>query len=50
MAALKAYAASAAEEGGWDRYRDEKVGPDEAHYLAQAGGIEAISKLPFPIF
>lgn len=50
MPALKAYAASAAEEGGWDRYRDEKVGPDEAHYLAQAGGIEAISKLPFPIF
>jgi glutaconate CoA-transferase subunit A len=49
MAALKAYVASAGEEDGWARYRAETIGPDEAHYLAQAGG-DAIAKLPLPIF
>lgn len=50
MPALKAYVASAAEEDGWARYRADMIGPDEAHYLAQAGGGDAIAKLPLPIF
>lgn len=50
MAALKAYTASAGEDGGWDRYVAEAVGKDEAQYLAQAGGGDAIAKLPLPIF
>lgn len=50
MAALKTYAASAAEEGGWDRYRREVIGEDEAGYLQRAGGAQAVAALPLPIF
>lgn len=50
MGHFKAYAASAGEDGGWDKYMAEVVGPDEAHYLAAVGGAEAVSKLPLPIF
>ena len=50
MAHLKSYAASAAEEGGWERYRADVIGPDEHHYLAQVGGTDAVAQLPLPIF
>jgi glutaconate CoA-transferase subunit A len=50
MKAFKAYVATAAEEGGWTRYMAETIGPDEAHYLAQMGGADAVTKLPLPIF
>lgn len=50
MAALRTYAASAGEEGGWRRYRDEVIGSDEAGYLARVGGAEAVAALPLPIF
>jgi glutaconate CoA-transferase subunit A len=50
MPALKAYVASAGEEGGWSRYFADTIGESEAHYLAQAGGEDAIARLPLPIF
>lgn len=50
MAQFKAYAASAKEDGGWDAYMAGTIGPDEAHYLASAGGKDAIASLPLPIF
>lgn len=50
MAALRTYAASAGEEGGWQRYRDEVIGSDEPGYLARVGGPEAVAALPLPIF
>lgn len=50
MAALKSYVASAAEEDGWARYREDVIGADEASYLGRAGGQSAIAALPLPIF
>lgn len=50
MAALKVYAATAAEEGGWDRYMTETIGADETAYLVAAGGTDGVAKLPLPIF
>jgi len=50
MPAFKAYAASASEEGGWDRYVSDVIGGDEAFYLERAGGRAAIAALPLPIF
>ena len=47
---LKAYAASAAEEGGWLRYRQQFLGGDEAAYQAAVGGAARIGRLPLPIF
>ena len=50
MAQLKAYVAGASEDGGWDRYRRDVIGEDEAHYLAAIGGPEAVAALPLPVF
>lgn len=50
MGALKAYVASAGEDGGWDRYRAEVIGDDEAGYLARVGGMDKVAALPLPIF
>ncbi len=47
---FKSYAASASEEDGWERYLAETVGPDEAHYLKNVGGMGAVVRLPLPIF
>ncbi|WP_332818172.1 CoA transferase subunit A [Sphingopyxis sp.] len=47
---LKAYAASAREEGGWDAYAAETIGADEAGYLERVGGKDVVSSLPLPIF
>jgi glutaconate CoA-transferase subunit A len=48
--AMKAYAAAAGEEGGWDAYRRDIIGEDEAHYIDRMGGAAAINALPLPIF
>lgn len=50
MGAMKAYVASAGEDGGWDRYRADVIGEDEAGYLARAGGMDKVAVLPLPIF
>ncbi len=47
---LKKYNASAAEEGGWEKYCDEFIRCTEEEYLARNGGIERIGKLRTPIF
>ena len=41
---------SAAEEGGWLRYRQQFLGGDEAAYQAAVGGAARIGRLPLPIF
>lgn len=50
LKALKAYAAAANEPGGWEAYRTNVIGEDEAGYIARVGGAEAIAALPLPIF
>jgi glutaconate CoA-transferase subunit A len=50
MEHLKRYNASAAEDGGWERYVEEFVSVSEADYLAKAGGLERIGKLKTPVF
>ena len=50
MKQLKAYAASAREDGGWDAYLADTIGADEAGYLDRAGGKDAVAALPLPIF
>lgn len=50
MEHLKAYNASASEEGGWQKYMDEFVTPGEDAYLAKVGGPGRISKLKLPIY
>ena len=50
MEHLKRYSASAAEEGGWQKYVGEFIKDGEAAYLAKSGGIERISKLKLPAF
>ncbi len=50
MKALKAYAASAREEAGWDAYAADIIGADEADYLDRVGGKDAVAALPLPIF
>lgn len=50
LAHLKAYAATAGEEGGWERYASETIGTSEADYLAAVGGREAVAALPLPVF
>jgi acyl CoA:acetate/3-ketoacid CoA transferase alpha subunit len=50
MTHLKAYAASAGEEGGWQRYVGEFVGDTEAGYIERVGGAAHIRTLPLPIF
>ena len=47
---LKKYSASAAEEGGWEKYCDEFIRCGEEQYLARNGGMERIGKLRTPIF
>ena len=50
LAALKAYAASAKEENGWQDYFADKIAEGEEDYLTKFGGIETISELPAPQF
>jgi glutaconate CoA-transferase subunit A len=50
VAHFKAYAASAGEENGWQGYMEKFVGPGEAHYQQQVGGLDAIRALPLPTY
>jgi glutaconate CoA-transferase subunit A len=47
---FKAYAASAREEDGWERYRATYLAGDEAAYLEAVGGAAAIRALPLPVY
>jgi glutaconate CoA-transferase subunit A len=48
VAHFKAYAASATEENGWQRYVERFVGASETWYQQQVGGLDAIRALPLP--
>ncbi len=50
VAHFKAYQASSTEEGGWQKYMETFVGPSEAHYQQQVGGLAAIRALPLPTY
>jgi len=50
MGYLKRYVAAASHEGGWDAWRAEASGNDEADYMTKVGGKEAVTALPLPIF
>lgn len=50
MSHFKRYAASAAEEGGWQAYVDEFVNAGESAYQEKNGGAERLGKLPLPVF
>ncbi|HNN85952.1 MAG: CoA-transferase [Pseudomonadales bacterium] len=47
---FKAYNASAKEEGGWQAYFDQYIACSESEYLEKVGGLDAIKKLPLPVF
>ncbi|WP_414472400.1 CoA transferase subunit A [Microvirga sp. M2] len=47
---LKAYGASASEEGGWSRYFDEFIAGGEERYLDRVGGRTHVRALPLPVF
>lgn len=47
---FKEYAASAKEEGGWATYLARYVQEGEEAYLERVGGIDAVRKLPLPVF
>jgi glutaconate CoA-transferase subunit A len=47
---FREYAASAKEEGGWQRYYDRYIACTEQEYLERVGGADAIRKLPLPVF
>ncbi|NBX88890.1 MAG: acyl CoA--acetate/3-ketoacid CoA transferase subunit alpha, partial [Betaproteobacteria bacterium] len=47
---FKTYVASAKEPGGWQQYAAQYVHCSEAQYLELVGGIEAVHKLPLPVF
>ena len=47
---FKEYVASAKEAGGWQQYADRYVQCSEQEYLERVGGIDAVRKLPLPVF
>ena len=47
---FKEYNASAKEEGGWQAYFDKYIAGSESEYLEKVGGLDAIKKLPLPVF
>lgn len=47
---LKEYVASAKEAGGWQAYAERYVHCTEAEYLERVGGLDAVRKLPLPVF
>lgn len=50
MPHLKAYAASATEDGGWDAYFARHIAGGEASYLKSVGGESHVRALPIPTF
>jgi glutaconate CoA-transferase subunit A len=47
---FKEYAASAKEPGGWQKYAERYVHCGEQEYLERVGGVDAVRKLPLPVF
>ena len=47
---FQAYAASAREPDGWQRYAQQYVHCSEQQYLQRVGGVDAIRQLPLPVF
>ena len=47
---FKEYAASAKEPGGWQQYAERYVACTEQEYLERVGGLEAVRRLPLPVF
>jgi glutaconate CoA-transferase, subunit A len=47
---LREYAATAAQENGWDKYVGAFIAPGEAEYLRKVGGAERLARLPPPVF
>ena len=47
---FKEYVASSKEEGGWDNYQQKYVQCTEQEYLEKVGGMDAIKRLPLPVF
>ena len=47
---FKHYAASAKEEGGWERYFSQFIADGEEHYIGQVGGEATIRALPLPVY
>ncbi len=47
---FKEYAAGAKEAGGWQQYAERYVNCTETEYLERVGGIDAVRKLPLPVF
>lgn len=47
---FKEYVASAKEAGGWQQYAERYVHCSEQEYLERVGGIDAVRKLPLPVF
>jgi glutaconate CoA-transferase subunit A len=50
VAHFQAYAASAREPDGWQRYAQQYVHCTEQEYLQRVGGVDAIRQLPLPVF
>ena len=47
---FKDYAASAREADGWARYVERFVACTESEYLERVGGLEAVRRLPLPVY
>ena len=47
---FKEYAAGAKEAGGWQQYAERYVNCTHDEYLERVGGIDAVRKLPLPVF
>ena len=47
---FKEYVAGAKDAGGWQQYVERYVSCGEAEYMARVGGMEAVHKLPLPVF
>ncbi len=47
---FKTYNASVKSDGGWQSYFDEFVQCSEQEYLEKVGGLDALKKLPLPVF
>ncbi len=47
---FKEYNGSVKEEGGWDAYVNNYINCTEAEYIEKVGGLEAITKLPLPVY
>ena len=47
---FKEYTASAKEDGGWSQYAEKYLQCTEQEYQEKVGGMEALKRLPLPVF